>query len=72
MMFRHIHDAKVYTIEAPPGAWVYRSKRFGGSTLYIGDRPFFDFPSEMMVQCAESGRYGLRIVAVAPVVIPDR
>lgn len=67
MLVRHHHDGKVYVVEVPEGTRLYRSKRTGMSILFIPwegrDMPVFEEPGELILQLAEAGLYGMRLVA---------
>jgi hypothetical protein len=68
MIVRHHHDGKVYSIELPPGSRVRRSVAAGEGVVYVqtneGEVPIFEEPPELMVELAEAGRYGLRLLRI--------
>jgi hypothetical protein len=68
MLVRHHHDGRVYVVEFPEGTRVHRSVRAGEGMLIVPwegrDVPIFEKPGELIVQLAEGGDYGMRLVAV--------
>jgi len=70
MLVRHHHQGRWYVVEFPEGTTVYRARLTGMSVLSVPwegrDVPVFDWPSELIVQLAESGMYGLRLLGVEP------
>ena len=68
MIVRHHHYGMIFIIEFPPGSRVRRSEAAGESVVYVqtdeGEVPIFEEPTELMVQLAEKGRYGLRLLGV--------
>ena len=71
MLVRHHHDGKVYLIEFPEGSRVRRSEAAGEGVVFVpteeGEVPIFEEPGELMIQLAEAGRYGLRLLGVEEV-----
>ena len=70
MLVRHHHGGRRYVVEFPEGTRLYRSRRTGMTLLHVPykgrDVPVFDEPGELIVQLAEAGRYGLRLLRVEP------
>jgi hypothetical protein len=70
MLVRHHHDGRQYIIEFPDGTRVHRSKGTGMSLLFVPwqgrEVPVFDQPGELIVQLAEAGKYGLRLLRIEP------
>ena len=69
MIVRHHHDGKVYIIEVPDGSRVRRSEAAGEGAIFVpveggGEVPIFEVPGELLVQLAQAGRYGLRLLGV--------
>lgn len=69
---RHHYDGKVYVIEVPEGSRVRRSEAAGEGAIFVpvergGEVPIFEIPGELMVQLADKGRYGLRLLGVEQV-----
>lgn len=68
MLVRHHHEGLVYVVEVPEGTRLYRSKLTEMSTLYVLwdgiEHPVFDEPGELIVQLAEAGWYGMRLIEV--------
>jgi len=68
MIVRHHHDGMIYSIEFPPGSRVRRSEVAGEGVVYVPSEgreiPIFEVPGELMVELAEAGRYGLRLLGV--------
>lgn len=72
VIVRHHYDGRVYVIEVPDGSRVRRSEAAGESAIFVpteggGEVPIFEVPGELLVQLAERGRYGLRLVGVEEV-----
>ncbi len=68
MVVRHHHGGKVYVIEVPDGSRVRLSESAGEGVVFVAwegrEVPIFEVPGELMVQLAQAGRYGMRIVGV--------
>lgn len=68
MLVEHHHQGRVYVVEFPEGTRVHRSRLTGMTSLYIPFKgrevPVFDEPGELIVQLAESGKYGLRLLRI--------
>lgn len=68
MIVRHHCGGKVYLIEFPPGSRVHRSVAAKESVAFVqtpnGEVPIFEKPGVLMVQLAQAGMYGLRLVGV--------
>jgi len=68
MLVSHHHGGRRYVVEFPEGTRVHRSRETGITLLnvpYMGrDVPVFDMPGELIVQLAEAGSYGLRLLEV--------
>lgn len=68
MFVKHHHEGRVYVVEFPEGTRVHRSRLTGMTSLYVPyegrEVPVFDEPGELVVQLAEAGRYGMRLVSV--------
>lgn len=68
MLVRHYHDGKIYLIEVPPCSRISRSAAAGISAVNVptrrGEVPIFDEPGELLIQVAQAGRHGLRLVGV--------
>lgn len=71
MIVRHHHDDRIYRIEVPPGTRISRSAAAGANAVYVptkrGEIPIFDEPGELLIQMAQSGRHGLRLLGVEDV-----
>lgn len=71
MIIRHHHDNKIYRIEVPPGTRISRSAAAGTSVVNVptrrGEVPIFDEPGELLIQVAQSGRHGLRLLGTEEV-----
>jgi len=70
MLVSHHHRGRRYVVEFPDGTRVHRSKGTGMSLLHVPWEgrvvPVFDEPGELIVQLAEAGSYGLRLMEVEP------
>lgn len=68
MLVKHHHGGRVYVVEFPEGTRVHRSRLTGMTSLYVPFKgrevPVFDEPGELIIQLAEAGRYGMRLVRV--------
>jgi hypothetical protein len=68
MIVRHHHAGKVFLIHCPAGSRLRRSNATGESVVYVttegGEVPLFEEPTDLLVQLAEEGRYGLRLIGV--------
>jgi hypothetical protein len=68
VIVRHYHEGRVYVVEFPDGTTVHRSRLTGMTVITVPwegrEVPVFDQPGELIVQLAEAGRYGLRLVSV--------
>lgn len=68
MLVKHHHGGCVYVVEFPEGTRVHRSRLTGLTSLYVPYKgrevPVFDEPGELVVQLAEDGRYGMRLITV--------
>ena len=68
MLVKHHHGGRRYLVEFPEGTRIHRSRVTGMTQLHVPyegrDVPVFDDPGELIVQLAEAGRYGLRLVTV--------
>jgi hypothetical protein len=68
MLIKHHHNGRWYVVEFPDGTRVHRSRPTGMTMLTVPwegrSVPVFDEPSELIVQFAESSKYGLRLVKV--------
>lgn len=68
MIVRHYHDGRVYVFEVPDGSRVRRSEAAGEGAIFVpteaGEIPIFEVPGELLVQLAQAGRYGMRLVGV--------
>ena len=68
MLVRHYHGGRWYYVEFPEGTRVHRSRLTGMTSLYVPFKgrevPVFDEPGELVVQLAESGKYGLRLLRI--------
>lgn len=66
MLVRHHHEGRWYVVQFPERTRVYRASLTGMTVLSVpwNDReiPVFDDPSELIVQLAGAGTYGLRLV----------
>jgi len=70
MLVKHHHHGRVYVVEFPEGTRVHRSRGTGMTLLHVPFKgrevPVFDEPGELVVQLAEAGKYGLRLLRVEP------
>jgi len=70
MLVEHHHQGRVYVVEFPEGTRVHRSRLTGMTLLFVPFKgrevPVFDEPDELVVQLAESGKYGLRLLRIEP------
>jgi hypothetical protein len=68
MLVRHHHAGRCSVVEFPEGTRVHRSRLTGMTSHYVPFRgrevPVFDEPGELVVQLAEAGRYGMRLLAI--------
>lgn len=68
MVVRHHHDGRVYLIEVPEGSRVRRSEAVGEGAIFVpakeGEVPIFEVPGELLVELAQAGRYGLRLLGI--------
>lgn len=68
MLVRHHHAGRWYVVEFPKGTRVHRSRLTGMTSLHVPYKgrevPVFDEPGELVVQLAEAGKYGMRLVSV--------
>ncbi len=68
MLVRHHHNSRVYVVEFPENTRVHRSRLTGMTLLRVPwkgrEVPVFDQPGELIVQLAEAGKYGMRLVQV--------
>ena len=68
MLVRHHYNARVYVVEFPENMRVHRSRLTGVTVLGVPwkgrEVPVFDQPGELIVQLAEAGKYGMRLVQV--------
>jgi hypothetical protein len=68
MLVKHHHQGRVYVVDFPEGTRVHRSRLTGMTSLYIPfngrEVPVFDEPGELVVQLAEYGKYGLRLLRI--------
>lgn len=68
MIVRHHHEGRWHVVQFPEGTRVYRSSLTGMTVLSVPwksrEIPVFDDPSELIVQLAGAGTYGLRLVTV--------
>jgi hypothetical protein len=66
MLVRHHHRGKVFVVQFPDGTRAYRARLTGITVLSVPWEgrvvPVFDEPGELIVQLAESGSYGLRLL----------
>lgn len=71
MIVRHHHDGKVYLIEVPHGSRYRRSEAAGEGAMFVrtkeGEVPIFEVPGELLVQVAQDGRHGLRLLGTEEV-----
>jgi hypothetical protein len=63
MLIKHHHAQKIYRIEAPSCARLYRSEATGLTTLWIGDVAIPEEPSVLLVQLAQAGKHGLGVLS---------
>ena len=70
MLIRHHHGGWVFVVEFPEGTKYYRARLTGMTVLSIPwegrQVPVFDEPGELIVQLAEAGSYGLRLLGRSP------
>ncbi len=70
MLVRHHHGGRVFVVEFPEGTKVYRARLTGMTVLSVPWEgrvvPVFDEPGELIVQLAEAGSYGLRLLEEEP------
>lgn len=75
MIVRHCHAGRWYYVEFPEGTRIYRARLTGMTVATVRwegrDVPVFDVPGELIVQLAESGKYGLRLLRVEPPIAGD-
>ena len=68
MLVRHHHAGRCYVVEFPKGTRVHRSRLTSMTLLHVPYKgrevPVFDEPGELVIQLAEAGRYGMRLVRV--------
>jgi hypothetical protein len=68
MLVKHHHHGLVYLVEFPEGTRVHRSRLTGTTSLYVPFKgrevPVFDEPGVLVVQLAESGKYGMRLLRI--------
>lgn len=68
MIVKHHHGGDLYLIEIPDGSRVRRSEAAGEGAILIHhdgrEVPIFEVPGELLVQLAQAGQYGLRLVGV--------
>ena len=70
MLVRHNHGGRVVVVQFPEGTKLYRARLTGMTVLSVPWEgrvvPVFDEPGELIVQLAEAGCYGLRLLEVEP------
>ena len=69
MLVKHHHNGRVYLVEFPDGSRVRRSEAAGESAIFVpvewgGEIPIFEVPGELMVELAQAGRYGMRLLGI--------
>ena len=70
MLVRHHQGGRVFVVQFPDGTRAYRARLTGMTVLSVPWEgrvvPVFDEPGELIVQLAEAGSYGLRLMEVEP------
>ena len=69
LVVRHHHDGLIYMIEVPEGSRLRRSEDAGEAVIFVpveggGEVPIFEVPGELLVQLAQAGRYGMRLLGI--------